>query len=167
VEIRTHPLKIQGKKLVLGIARDITERKKAEEALQNGDKRFRQLVLSSPDTIHLLYPNSHKVEFLNRNEFLGYSCSELEGANSILTWLHPDDRDLVQGYYQLVLNGASDGQKPVEYRLKSKAGNWEWVQSRSTILKHDEQGKPEQILVTLTIITERKKKRRATKRKHP
>jgi PAS domain S-box-containing protein len=157
VEIRTHPLKIQGKKLVLGIARDITERKRAEEALQNGEKRFRQLVLSSPDTIHLLYPNSHKVEFLNRNEFLGYSCAELEGANSILTWLHPDDRDLVQGHYQLVLKGASDGQKPVEYRLKSKAGNWEWVQSRATILKLDEQGKPEQILVTLTIITERKK----------
>ena len=157
VEIRTHPLKIQGKKLILGIARDITERKKAEEALQNGDKRFRQLVLSSPDIIHLLYPNSHKVEFLNRNEFLGYSCKELDSANSIFPFLHPDDRELVQGYYQLVLKGAPDGQKPVEYRLKSKAGNWEWVQSRATILKHDEQGKPEQILATLTIITERKK----------
>ena len=157
VEIRTHPLKIQGKKLVLGIARDVTERKKAEEALQNGEQRFRQLVLSSPDTIHLLDPNSHKVEFLNRDEFLGYSRAELEGANSILPWLHPDDRDLVQGYYQLVIKGAPDGQKPVAYRLKSKAGNWEWVQSRATILKHDEQGKPEQILVTLTVITERKK----------
>ena len=157
VEIRTHPLKIQGRKLVFGIARDVTERKKAEEALQNGEKRFRQLVLSSPDTIHLLDPKSHKVEFLNRDEFLGYSRAELESANSILPWLHPDDRDLVQGYYQLVIKGAPDGQKPVAYRLKSKAGNWEWVQSRATILKHDDEGKPEQILVTLTVITERKK----------
>ena len=156
VEIRTHPLKIQGKKFVFGIARDVTERKKAENELQNSEHRFRQLVLSSPDTMHLLDPNSHKVEFLNRDEFLGYSCAELESANSILPWLHPDDRDLVQGYYQLVLKGAPDGQKPVAYRLKSKAGNWEWVQSRATILKHDDQGKPEQILVTLTVITERK-----------
>jgi PAS domain S-box-containing protein len=157
VEIRTHPLKIQGKKLVLGIARDITEREKSEEALRNSEERFRQLVLSSPDTIHLLDPNSHKIEFLNRDEFLGYSRAELEGANSILHWLHPDDRELVQGYYQLVLKGTPDGQSPVEYRLKNKAGNWEWVQSRVTILKHDVEGKPEQILVTLTVITERKK----------
>jgi PAS domain S-box-containing protein len=33
VEIRTYPVKIHGKTVVLGIARDITERKKAEEAL--------------------------------------------------------------------------------------------------------------------------------------
>jgi PAS domain S-box-containing protein len=34
VEIRTHPLKIQGRKLVLGIARNITDRKKSEEELK-------------------------------------------------------------------------------------------------------------------------------------
>jgi K+-sensing histidine kinase KdpD len=33
VEIRTYPVKIEGKTVVLGIARDITERKNAEEAL--------------------------------------------------------------------------------------------------------------------------------------
>ncbi|MCJ7738821.1 MAG: PAS domain S-box protein, partial [Anaerolineae bacterium] len=33
VEIRTHPVKIKGKTVVLGIARDITERKKAQEEI--------------------------------------------------------------------------------------------------------------------------------------
>jgi len=145
---------------VFGIAvfgKDITDRKKAEEALRNSEERFRQLAVSSPDIIHLLDPISHKVDFLNRNEILGYSRVELESANSILPWLHPDDRELVQAYYKLVLKGTPDGQKPVEYRLKSKGGNWEWVQSRATILNYDEQNKPTQILVTLTVISERKK----------
>lgn len=35
VEVRTFPVKIKGKNLVLGIARDITERKKVEAALKN------------------------------------------------------------------------------------------------------------------------------------
>lgn len=142
---------------VLSMVQDVTDRNKAEIALRISEERFHQLVLSSPDTIHLLDPVSRKVEFLNRNEFLGYSREELEGSNSILPFLHPEDRELLQTYYQLVLTGTPDGQKPVEYRLKSKAGNWEWVRSRATILKHDEQGKPEQILVTLSVITESKK----------
>ena len=36
-EIRTFPVKIKGKTLVLGIARDITERKKAEEELESNE----------------------------------------------------------------------------------------------------------------------------------
>jgi PAS domain S-box-containing protein len=140
-----------------GLVIDLTELENNKEALQKSEQRFRQLILSSPDTMHLLDPVSHKIEFLNRKEFLGYSCSELEAANSILPWLHPDDRELVQACYQLALKGSPDGQRPIEYRLKNKAGNWEWVRSRATILKYDNQGKPEQILVTLTVITESKK----------
>ena len=140
-----------------GIVIEITELKKAEEALRKSEECFRHLLLSSPDTVHLLDPISHKVELLNRDEFLGYSRSELEGANSILTWLHPNDGQLMQSYYQLVLKGTPDGQKPIEYRLKNKAGSWEWVRSRATIVRYDEQGKPSQILVTLTVITEQKK----------
>ncbi len=50
VEIFTHPVKIKGKTLVLGIARDITERKQAEEALQ----RYEHIVSSSTDMLALL-----------------------------------------------------------------------------------------------------------------
>ena len=156
--VRTSQIISENKVIGLrGIVIEITELKKAEEALRKSEERFRHLLLSSPDTVHLLDPILHKVELLNRDEFLGYSRSELEGANSILTWLHPNDGQLMQSYYQLVLKGTPDGQKPIEYRLKNKAGSWEWIRSRATILRYDEQGKPSQILVTLTVITEQKK----------
>ncbi|GAG40782.1 unnamed protein product, partial [marine sediment metagenome] len=40
VEIRTHPVKIQGKQVVLGLVRDITERKRAKEALRERVKEL-------------------------------------------------------------------------------------------------------------------------------
>ena len=55
------------------------------------------------------------------------------------------------------IQGLPEGAIPLEYRLHGKTGSWEWIQSRATTLKRDAQGKPAQILVNLTVITERKK----------
>ncbi|MCK5396885.1 MAG: PAS domain S-box protein, partial [Thermoplasmata archaeon] len=51
VEILTHPVKIGGKDRILGIARDITERKMAEEALANSEERFNQVAKHSMEWI--------------------------------------------------------------------------------------------------------------------
>ncbi len=45
VEIRTHPLQLKGKKAVLGIARDITERKRAEKQIER-DLKEKTILLS-------------------------------------------------------------------------------------------------------------------------
>lgn len=50
VEISTYPVKIKGRTLALGIARDITERKQAEETLL----RYEHIVSSSTDMLALL-----------------------------------------------------------------------------------------------------------------
>jgi PAS domain S-box-containing protein len=131
--------------------------RKAKDTLRESEAIFRQLVLNSPDTIYLLNIALKKTEFLNRNDFLGYSREELESSDSILYALHPDDRAMVTANWKQVLQGTPDGQRPIEYRLQSKTSSWEWVQSRASALNLDKQGKPEQILVTLTVITERKK----------
>jgi len=44
VEIRTFPVKIKNKAVVLGIARDITERKKAEEAIQRESVKLKTMI---------------------------------------------------------------------------------------------------------------------------
>ncbi len=43
VEIRTRPVKIHGKRMVLGLARDITARKQAEEALHQTSQKIERL----------------------------------------------------------------------------------------------------------------------------
>lgn len=50
IEISTYPVKVKGRTVVLGIARDITERKQAEETL----RRYEHIVSSSTDMLALL-----------------------------------------------------------------------------------------------------------------
>lgn len=142
-------------KIIVGIEQDVTERTQYEEVLRESEERFRQLALHSPDTIYLLDTVSNKIEFLNR-EFLGYSREELECQDTILHALHPDDRILVQAYWQMALQGDPGCEKPIEYRIQSKKGNWEWIQSRVTTLRPSIKGKATQLLVNLTVITGRK-----------
>jgi|WetSurMetagenome_2_1015567.scaffolds.fasta_scaffold00558_7 PAS domain S-box-containing protein len=78
VEIITHPITIEGKSLVLGVARDISERVKSEEALIESESKYRHLVTNSPDGIFIV-DNSGKFLSANRAicEVLGYTEDEL------------------------------------------------------------------------------------------
>jgi signal transduction histidine kinase/CheY-like chemotaxis protein len=49
-----------------------------------------------------------------------------------------------------------DGTGYIEYRVQRADGEWEWIQSRETILSRNKNGEAEHLLVTLTVITERK-----------
>ena len=51
VEISTYPVKIKGNTLVLGIARDITERKRAEQKIKQGYKKLQRTTEATINTI--------------------------------------------------------------------------------------------------------------------
>jgi PAS domain S-box-containing protein/putative nucleotidyltransferase with HDIG domain len=51
VEISTYPVKIKGKTLVLGIARDITQRKQAEQQIKQGYKKLQRTMEATINTI--------------------------------------------------------------------------------------------------------------------
>ncbi len=80
VEIRTHPVKIKGKIRVLGIARDISERKKAEQTLKEKTAYLDQLIKSAPEGI-VMVDNNHSVISINEEftKLFGYSSADAVG----------------------------------------------------------------------------------------
>ena len=63
---------------------DISERKDAEAVLRQSEEKFKQLALNSPDTIYVIDTITHRIDFVNCNDFLGYTLEELKGKGSIL-----------------------------------------------------------------------------------
>jgi len=84
VEIRTFPIKIDNKSLVLGIARDITERVQAQEELKTSEEKYRILTEGAPIGI---YTSDCEGNFLYGNktveEIFGYGREKLVGKNLI------------------------------------------------------------------------------------
>jgi signal transduction histidine kinase len=70
--------------------------------------------------------------------------------------IHPDDLPVVVNQWNQVTTSCEDRIATVQYRVQNKQGVWEWIQQRTTILTRAENGTPQKLLVTLSIITERK-----------
>jgi PAS domain S-box-containing protein len=81
-EISAFPIKKEGKVEVIGIARDITERKKAEEALRESERKLRDIIDTSPDGI-VWVDTIGKITLVNKKgfEITGFSEKDLIGKN--------------------------------------------------------------------------------------
>ncbi len=82
VEIRTFPVNVKGQALVLGIARDITERKLTEDALQIEKAHHEQLFESAQEAI-VMCDNDGKVLKMNKKfmRLFGYTHDEATGRS--------------------------------------------------------------------------------------
>lgn len=140
---------------VMGVSRDITERKEAEEKIRENEERYRSLVETSPDAIMLANING-KVIMANKQAatLLGFENEkELFDLNA-RNFIHPDDLQ------RALTNKENDVRQGIiaklEFRLLKKNGQSFLADIRATTLT-DTSGNPTAFMAVLRDITERKK----------
>lgn len=141
-----------------GTLQDITESKKAEEALQQSNRKWEAIISASPDGIGMATLDG-KLQLLSDRlaVMFGYSSEEkeeLHGRN-LSEFIDSSNHELLKKNIGKILAGESN-QKFTEYIAIKKDKSLFYVEVNSTVLL-DIAGKPESILFVERDITERKK----------
>ncbi|MFC1823718.1 PAS domain S-box protein [Thermodesulfobacteriota bacterium] len=77
---------------------DITDRKKAEDALRESEEKYRLLVENATDAIFIAQDEVIKFPNPRTEEMVGYSTKELANV-PFIDFIHPEDREMAKKYH--------------------------------------------------------------------
>lgn len=145
---------------ILGVGRDITDRKQFEAALGESEARFRELAETTNAAIFIYQGNDTIYANPAAETITGYSIDELR---TMPFWpiIHPDFRDVVEERAKARLTGESDIPSRYEVKIVAKDGTERWIDFTGARISHD--GRPA-VLGTAFDVTARRNAEEAQKR---
>ncbi len=123
VEIVSHPLRYQGRPATLVLARDITERKRIEEALRRSEERYRAIVSTTPNVAIEGFDRQGRVLFWNGAAERLFGWSEQEAIGRTLDELILDPASAAE--FMAALRAIEETREPLgpaEWRFRAKDG---------------------------------------------
>lgn len=143
---------IDGEKILV-FARDVTDRKKAEEELANNELKFRTLTSNAPVGIIQTDVYGHTI-YVNETwrSYTGMTFEEAMG-DGWFNAVHPDDKTYLKNTWE---EHVAKGLPSItEYRLIDKEGRTKWVSGNAVPL-YNKDGEVTGYIGTIADMTERK-----------
>ncbi len=132
LELSTRIIHQNGKPIgIQGIGRDITERKRTEQALVNSERRYRSLGEGIMHQVWTAQPDG-KLDYVNGRtlSYFGRTFEQVVGEGW-QTLVHPEDLPATLERWQHSLDTGEDYE--VEFRLQGHDGKYRWHQARATV----------------------------------
>jgi PAS domain S-box-containing protein len=139
---------------MVAVSQDITDRKRAEAALQESEDRFQQLVDNVED-VFWIWTRDYKLIYLSPafEKMTGLSRKEAVGSLAkVLEMAHPDDREAMAGTFERIRGGEVISE---EYRFQHPDGSIRWIWGRGFPVR-DEKGEFHRMVGIWRDVTERK-----------
>jgi diguanylate cyclase (GGDEF)-like protein/PAS domain S-box-containing protein len=161
VDTSASVISYHGKTALCAVSRDVTERKRLEDALRERERRFRSLIQNASDIITILGEDGIiRYDSPAIERVLGYTPEERLGK-SAFEYMHPDDVGGVERSFAEALEDPGVVRPPVEFRLRHKDGSWRHVEATRTNLLEDPAVRG--VVANSRDVTERKRAEEALK----
>ncbi|CAM3065943.1 PAS domain S-box protein [Flavobacterium frigoris] len=156
--INSLAIEYEGKRCLLGMGFDLTDRKKAEEEIKKANQRFEMISRATNDAV-FEYDILTEESWNNQafSDLLGFGSSLPNGKNNSFIWrskVHPDDRERVIKNLEESYAGTSNFWSD-EFRFQKFDGSYGIFYDRG-VISRDEYGKAIRLNGSMTEITELK-----------
>ncbi|NVM18128.1 MAG: PAS domain S-box protein [Candidatus Lokiarchaeota archaeon] len=139
---------------IVTILKDITDKKRAEEKLKESEKEFRNIIENTKDAIVI-------IDFQGKLIYISPQLSKLLKGREInknsryFQYIHKDDVKELIIYFKTAIKEKTFSEKPVEFRILPKHGDYIWFSSSSKNY-YDDEGVVIGFISTLKDITDKK-----------
>ncbi|HKY54203.1 MAG TPA: PAS domain S-box protein, partial [Anaerolineales bacterium] len=148
---------------------EITERKRMERLLREQQHLLQKILDTEPGTVYIYDLEERRNIYVNRHwlsEF-GYTAEETQAMGDELLFriFHPDDLPRISAHHKNWRQAGDGDIGEIEYRVRTKTGEWRWLHSHEAPFARDESGRVKQILGISYEITPRMLAQEALRRK--
>ena len=136
---------------LIGVAQDITMRKKAEIELKESEEKFRTITEQSFMGIGIIQDGLFKYFNQRAADINGFSVEEIQNWKpyEFSKLIHPEDREFVMEQAKKKQDGKSDVITRYTYRIIKKSGEIAWMDNYSKSINY--KGRPADLVMTEVI----------------